>query len=140
MSNLACEFVKRWEGCRLDSYYDTGGVWTIGYGATGHDVQGGIKWTPEQAEKRLEADLEKARQAVRRRVVTSLTDNQEAALTSFVFNLGEGNFSKSKLLAFINQGDHINAALELVQWHHDNGRKIKGLLRRRLEEAALYLT
>jgi len=136
----AIDIVRKWEGCELKAYRDGGGQLTIGYGHTGVDVGETTVWTQEQANRRLQADIDLASDAVRRRVGTALTPNQEAALTSFVFNLGESQFAKSTLLARVNEGDHIGAALELVKWHHDNGKKIKGLLRRRLDEAAIYLT
>lgn len=139
VSALACELVKRWEGCKLEAYQDGGGVWTIGVGHTGVDVAPGNVWTQEQADARLQADLDVAMHAVRRRVATALTPNQEAALTSFVFNLGESQFARSTLLRKVNEGDHVGAALQIIEWHHDNGKKVRGLLRRRLDEAALYL-
>jgi hypothetical protein len=32
--------LKQFEGCRLDAYQDTAGVWTIGYGHTDGEVEG----------------------------------------------------------------------------------------------------
>jgi lysozyme len=140
MTTLACEFVKKWEGCKLQAYQDGGGVWTIGVGHTGPDVSPAILWTQEQADAALERDLKVAELAMLKHVkVKTLTANQVAALTSFVFNLGETQFAKSQLLTKINASDHTGAALEIVKWHNDNNQKVKGLLRRRLEEAALYL-
>ena len=138
MSAIACEIVKRWEGCKLASYRDGGGVPTIGYGHT-RGVTDGLTWTQDQADEALVHDLQVAELAVRHNVKRALTANQAAALASFVFNLGETQFKSSTLLKKVNEGDDIGAALELVKWHHDNGKKIKGLLRRRLDEAALYL-
>jgi lysozyme len=139
VSAIACELVKKWEGCKLEAYQDGGGVWTIGVGHTGADVAPGNIWTQEQADRRLQADLDNAVDTVRRLVGIPLTANQEAALASFVFNLGETQFAKSTLLRRVNEGNHVEAALEFTKWHHDNGKKVRGLLRRRLDEAALYL-
>lgn len=136
----ALGLVKKWEGCKLKAYRDGGGVLTIGYGHTGVDVGETTEWTQEQADKCLQADVDIALAGVRRRVTAPLTANQEAALTSFVFNLGESQFAKSTLLRRVNESDHIGAALQIIDWHHDNGKKVKGLLKRRLEEALLYLS
>lgn len=140
VSALASDLVKKWEGVALKSYQDGGGVWTIGYGHTA-GVTEGMEWTPEQASEALVHDLQVAELAVNHRTTNrNLNANQIAALASFVFNLGETNFAKSTLLKRVNEGDHIGAALALIEWHHDNGKKVKGLLRRRLDEAALYLS
>lgn len=139
MTALACEFVKKWEGCELKAYQDQGGVWTIGIGHTGTDVTPDTVWTQDRADKVLQADMDAAIAAVHRHVGSGLTPNQEAALGSFVFNLGEGAFSKSTLLRRVNEGDHIGAVFELLKWHHIGTKPVKGLLRRRLDEAALFL-
>lgn len=48
--------IKKFEGCRLTSYQDSVGVWTIGYGHTA-GVKRGMKITQAQAEKYLAEDL-----------------------------------------------------------------------------------
>jgi len=136
---IAARLVKEFEGCRLSAYQDTGGVWTVGYGATGPDIGEGVTWTQEQADTRLEHDLAEANEALHKHTTLYLFENQEAALTSFVFNLGETQFSGSTLLKKVNTGDAIGAALEFTKWYFDNKKPIKGLLRRRLTEAALFL-
>lgn len=133
------DFIKGWEACKLTAYQDGGGVWTIGWGHTGPEVTGGLVWTQDQADQVLAADVAIAKTGVYKWVKVNLTDKQEIALTSFVFNLGEEEFRKSSLLVRVNESNNILAALELVKWHHDNGQKVRGLLRRRLAEATLYL-
>lgn len=139
MSATALTFIMDWEQCRLKAYLDSGGVCTVGWGATGPDIAIDTIWTQDQADARLREDLQVALDAVHQHVTRPLTDNQEAALASFVFNLGETQFVKSTLLRKIKEGDDIGTALEFVKWHYDNGKKVKGLLRRRLDEAALFL-
>ena len=46
--------IKKHEGCRLDMYKDTVGIWTIGYG---HNLEEGID--QETADFILARDLEK---------------------------------------------------------------------------------
>lgn len=135
----AAALIKEFEGCKLQSYQDTGRVWTIGYGATGPDVDENTTWTQAQADDRLASDLANAFGAVHAHIAIALNENQQTALASFVFNLGETQFAKSTLLKKINAGDQIGAALEFTKWHFDNKKPIKGLLRRRLTEAALFL-
>ncbi len=52
---VAIPLVKADEGCRLDAYRDTLGVWTIGYGHA--HVEPGTRWTQAQADAQLTADL-----------------------------------------------------------------------------------
>ena len=139
MNALAFSIVKKHEGCRLEAYRDVGGVWTIGYGCTGPAVREGLVWSQEQADMHLKADLNVAEAAVRRHLNMPLPDHAIAALTSFVFNLGEGAFARSLLRQFVNDRNLLAAAKEFVRWDHVGREEIKGLLIRRLEEALLFL-
>lgn len=137
--DIAADFIRQREGCRLTAYQDGGGVWTIGYGATGPDVVQGLVWTLEQAEARLLSDIAKFSAGVRQLVTVPLSDRQMAALISFAFNLGLGALSQSTLRICANQGDFLGAAKQFIRWSHDAGHEVKGLLIRRLYEAALFL-
>ena len=129
--------VKAYEGLRLESYQDSGGVWTIGYGHTRSAGPGDII-SAQRAERLLESDLMAAEQAVERLVKVPLTDNQFSALVSFVFNLGERAFAKSTLLRKLNEGGYGLVPACLKSWIFDNGRVLPGLVKRRAAEAALW--
>ena len=68
-----------------------------------------------------------------------LADSQEAALISFVFNLGEGALANSTLLKLVNARAFLAATKEFLRFDHAGGSESKGLLIRRLDEAALFL-
>ncbi len=138
--DIAAQFVKAHEGCKLTAYKDLGGIWTCGWGATGPDIHEGTVWSQEAADARLLSDLANAQAGVRRQMKVAIALNQEAALVSFVFNLGESRLKDSTLLHLLNQGDELGAAEQFPRWSNAGGRKIKGLLKRRFEEAALFLT
>lgn len=129
--------LKQWEGLRLDAYRDVGGVWTIGYGHTG-GVMPGERITEAEAEHLLRDDLGWAEGAVHRLVNVKLTDNQHAALVSFVFNVGEGAFAKSTLLRKLNAGDYAAVPAELARWNKAGGQVVQGLVNRRAAEAGLW--
>lgn len=129
--------IKRWESLKLRSYQDTGGVWTIGYGHT-RNVRAGQTITVDQAETFLSSDLQEAERTVENLVTVSLTDNQFAALVSFVYNIGGTQFKNSTLLKRLNKGDYAAVPYELSKWVFDNGKRIQGLANRRAVEAGLW--
>ncbi len=137
--SIAADFVKSHEGCRLTAYQDSVGIWTIGYGHTGREVHEGLVWTQEQADAALDEDLSEAAKDVTRLKTRLLSDEQMAALISFVFNLGVASFAKSTLLTCVNDCRWMDAAKEFIRWDHAGGIELRGLLIRRLEEAALFL-
>lgn len=139
MNQIAVDFIKAHEGCKLTAYQDQGKVWTIGWGATGSDIVAGLVWTQEQADARLGTDLAKCEVAVIKLLNKRLPDRALAALDSFCYNLGSGALASSHLLQCINNGDYIGAAKAFIVWDHIGQTEIKGLLIRRLEEAALFL-
>jgi|SRR6185437_4199911 len=137
--SLAGALVRAHEGCRLAAYPDGKGVWTIGWGHTGADVHEGLSWTKERADDQLDADLTHAALAVTRLKRRLLSDSQMAALISFVFNLGEETLAGSALLALVNDCRWLEAAKEFLRFDHIGDSESKGLLIRRLDEAALFL-
>ncbi len=64
---------------------------------------------------------------------------QEAALTSFVFNVGAGNFSRSSLLRQINAGHYTAACDSLTRWVYIGQMKSPGLMNRREIEKEICL-
>lgn len=137
------EIIKHFEGLKLVAYLCPVGVPTIGWGHT-KDVQLGDRCTPEQAETWLEEDYSEALDAVLRNVKTNLTENQKQALTSWVFNLGEGRLKSSTLLKKLNLNDMEGASKEILKWNKGrvNGQLIimPGLDRRRILERQLFDT
>ena len=142
--SIAEQFVSQEEGLRLAAYICPAGKLTIGYGHTGDDVFHGMAITPERAGSLLQADLGASYKTIERAVSVPLTDNQMAALASFVFNLGAGAFLSSTLLKKLNQGDYQGAADQLPRWCHAHvdGQlvEVAGLKARRNREKSLFLT
>lgn len=138
-SQQAVNLVKASEGCRLTAYTDSVGVLTIGYGHTG-GVRPGQTITQEQADAFLVHDLATAAAAVSRHVVVPLNQNQFDALTSFVFNLGEGALERSTLLKLLNQRNYQAAAAQFPVWCMADGQALRGLIERRAKERTLFET
>ena len=143
--------LKEFEGLRLRAYddlhpqrkiYDTSqiaGTLTIGFGHTGAGVYPGAIITEAEALKLLSVDVEKFASGVARYVEVPLSDNERAALVSFAYNVGLGNFRRSTLLKKLNRNDRQGAAAEFPKWRKSKGRVLRGLIRRRAAERALFL-
>jgi len=130
--------IKSFEGCKLKSYQDVVGVWTIGYGSTGPDIKAGMNWTQAQADARLTHDLLKFEAGVTGCVKATLTPNQFSALVCFAYNVGLGNLQSSTLLKKVNASDMTGAAAEFLRWNKAGGAVIPGLTRRRQAESDLF--
>lgn len=139
MNAIAVDFIKQHEGCKLTAYQDSGRIWTCGWGATGPDIVAGTVWTQQQADDRLASDLAKTEVSVIKLLNKTLSQQSLAALDSFVYNLGSGALASSHLLMCVNSGDYLGAAKAFIVWSHVGQTEVRGLLIRRLEEAALFL-
>jgi|ERR1041385_1966902 lysozyme len=123
--------IESFEGLRLNSYQDSVGVWTIGYGHT-KGVKAGQTITQQQAQAFLQQDLSTAEAAVNK-LGLNLTGNQFSALVSFTFNVGAGNLQKLLKNGLAAVPDRI------LLFDHAGGKVLKGLTRRRQAEQQLYL-
>ena len=141
INKAGLDLIKKFEGLRLKSYKCPGGKWTIGYGHTGQSIKSGQTITEHQADAILDVDVDK----FERGVLAALdghpvTENQFSALVSFAFNLGTAALARSSLLKKLKAGDIAGAAAEFMKWQYAAGKVLPGLLKRRAEERALFLT
>lgn len=138
-SQTGLKLIQSFESCRLHSYKDVGGIWTIGWGHVGPEVVEGLRWTQDQADEAQRADLAHAEMAVTCQIVVPLTQNQFDALVSFTFNVGAGNLYDSTLKKRLNAGDYRHAATWFLPWCKVHGKEVEGLMHRRQIEMALFL-
>lgn len=137
MEYTSYDMTERFEGCRLEAYQDSVGVWTIGYGHT-RGVKKGDTCTEKEADEYLRGDMWISEAAVKRLVHVPLNQGQYDALCDFVFNLGEGNLASSTLLKKLNAGDYAGAREELLRWNKAGGKVLSGLDARRKAEYAIF--
>lgn len=167
--NLIKEFESLHDGdlkkIGLQPKMDPIGIWTEGYGRAmidprtkGHlrgvqnkafaEANQTIK-TEAEASAALNEDLTKyattAANAVGADVWVNMNENQRGALTSFVYNCGTG---KKPYLIFANikkfQQKKMSQPELVSYWQNSvvtaDGKKLKGLVRRRAAEAVLFFT
>lgn len=137
------------ESCKLQAYPDPGSrdgtPWTIGWGHTGPEVRKGVVWTQAQADAVLVDDLRKREAMVAKLVRVELTQGQFDALVLFVYNVGEGDVKRgisglatSTLLKLLNAGDYRGARAQFARWNKNDGKVMRGLIRRRAAEVGLW--
>lgn len=143
---LICAF----EGCEkrrpdgtIEAYPDpgTGGEpWTIGWGAThmdGRRVRKGDVISQARADGLLEEHLASyAAEVAKTLGATPTSQAQFDALVSFHYNTGA--IGRATLTKKHCAGDFAGAEREFARWNRAGGRVMRGLVRRREAEAALY--
>lgn len=138
------ETVKSYESFRARPYYCPANVKTIGYGHTGKLTR--LKEiSRSHAETALRAELQEYWKVVKKNVSVDLSPYQIAALTSFTYNVGEGNLRRlvngSNRL---NSGNLKSVTTVLPAYNKARvGNKVKtlrGLTKRRSTEIDLWNT
>lgn len=137
ISNEGISLIKKFEGCKLQAYYDAVNVPTIAYGRT-KGVTIGDTCTQEQADKWLEEELNEYGGYVNDAVTVDLTQNQFDALVAWTYNLGPTNLNKSTMLIKINEKDWDEVPNQMKRWNKAGGKVLEGLVRRREAESLLF--
>lgn len=100
----------------------------------------GQYFSHERCEQLLREDTQVAERAVKRHVKVPITQEQYDSLVSFTFNVGATNFANSSLLRKLNAGDCQGAVKEFGRWIYAKGKKLRGLVNRRADEARVFAT
>ena len=133
-SQRLIDAIKKFEGCVLTAYQDTAGVWTIGYGHT-QGVKRGDKITQFQAEQFLKEDLARFEPTANRCKMLSTQGRYDAVL-DFIYNCGVGHWNSSTLKKYIESGRKTWEIQEqFLRWVNSGGKKLGGLVTRRIWEA-----
>jgi lysozyme len=144
------DFIKNKEGMRLNAYQDSAGIWTIGYGSIIYEDQKPVKKgdviTQRRADKLIEREISFKSAKVNAALGNvNVNQNQFNALVSFAYNVGTGALLSSTLLKRVKAkpaDPKIRDAFMMWNKAHVNGKlvAVKGLTKRRAEEADLYFS
>jgi lysozyme len=93
--------------------------------------------TQEEGHKLFVEDVAVAESAVDRLLHIPPQQHEFDALVSLVFNIGVKAFGNSTMLRLLNKSDP-RASAQFDVWVHSDGKVLKGLVRRRAVERALY--
>lgn len=132
----ALNIIRLGEGLELAAYQDSGGVWTVGRGHT--PAKPGQRITLAEADRLFLEDVEKAARGVDNLIAVA-TPNQRGAMISLAYNIGVGAFAGSSICKLHLAARHRQAADAFRLWNKAGGKVLRGLIRRREAERALYL-
>lgn len=141
----ALNLIKQFEGLKLTSYADTGGIYTIGFGNTinkdtGQAIKQGDKIDLATAERWLKLDVAEREKKINALIKVPINENMKAALVSLAYNIGTGAFASSTLLRLLNSGANKKlVADQFLRWNKVQGKEVKGLTNRRKLEKELFL-
>lgn len=143
--NELFDFIKKQEGVNLvavpDGKKDGKQLYSIGLG---HQILPGEDYlltaTLNESEilDLFKKDSEKIRISMNRVIKVPLNKNQQLALFSLRYNIGEGAFNSSTLLRKLNSSDYAGAADEFSKWRIFEGKVNRGLVSRREREKVLF--
>lgn len=148
----AFAMARDYEGWSAVPYLCPGGMWTIGWGHTRGVTANTPPITEAEGKLYLAQDIAEAERIVERAVTVLLNQNEFDALVLFVMNIGPGRAGvksglvelrsggPSTLLRRLNENDRAGAADEWMKWVYAGGEKLPGLIIRRAEERALFMT
>lgn len=139
------ELVRKFEGCKLQAYKCPAGVWTIGWGHT-RGVKKGDKVSQQYADALMRQECSTCVDLALRTSpkLRNAEPGQQAAIASFIYNVGLANYNRSTLKKNIDDGDFSTARrVSIHLWNKatdpKTGEKVvlKGLVKRRQAEADL---
>ena len=137
ISKEGISLIKNYEGCRLEAYQDSVGIWTIGYGVI-KGVKEGDKINQEEADHLLQEELPEYEGYINDMIKVPLEQCQFDALVCWVYNLGPNNLKDSTLLKVLNEKNYEDVPEQIKRWNKAGGVVLAGLVKRRAAEADLF--
>jgi lysozyme len=143
-SNQAVELIKKYEKFVDKTYLCSAGKKTIGYGTRldyHPEIKKNVCITEPKATELLKTDLNKmVTPVIKNNVKVKLKQNQLDALYSLIYNIGMDKFVNSNLLKMLNIGKFKKMKKDWQEFQMADGKVLKGLVRRRQEELALFFS
>lgn len=156
VSDKAIAMIKHHEGVRQKPYRCPAKLWTVGVGHVLYPEHGKLKveeranlplrpederiFSMDEVNAILRTDLDRFERGVEKFCPVQLTQGMFDSLVSFAFNCGLGTLQRSTLRQKLLRGDKEGAADELLKYSMAGGKVLKGLLNRRNDERALFLS
>ena len=157
VSPAAIQMIKHHEGVRVKPYRCPALLWTVGVGHVIDPSHAAVKYEERknlpipagwdrilsmgEVDTILAQDLGRFERGVLR-LCPAASGRQGVfdSLVSFAFNVGLGNLQRSSIRMKTNRGDYEEAADAFLKWTKAAGRVLPGLVKRRQDERAMYLS
>ena len=155
VSPRCIEVIKHHEGVRYRPYRCPAKLWTIGVGHVMYPDQAKLPmpermnlalhpeddriWTREEVDAILANDLQRFERGVTQ-YCGVLAQGKFDAIVCFAFNLGLGTLQRSTLRQKILRRDYEAAAAEFLKFTKAGGKVLPGLVKRRNDERAMFLS
>ena len=155
VSQRCKEMIKHHEGVRFKPYRCPAKLWTVGVGHVLYPDQGRLPldqrdafplkaednrtFSKDEVNGILSADLQRFEAGITKLFPVVLAQGQFDALCSFAFNLGLGGVQRSTLRQKVLRGE-VEAADEFLKFTRGGGKILPGLVKRRNDERALFLS
>lgn len=140
LSQNGLDFIKKHEGFSAKPYRDAAG-YSVGFGhfilPNEQNLISGVN--AATAENLLRGDVAKAERGVNAYVKVPLSQNAFDALVSFAYNVGVSGLARSDVVRRLNAGDKTGAAASFGHFITSQKIVIPALVKRRQEEAGLFL-
>jgi len=156
VSEKALICIRHHEGVRFKPYRCPAKLWTIGVGHVMYPSQGALPverrmevelrpednrtFTKDEVDAILANDLSSFERGVLRMCPAGLTQQRFDALVSISFNFGLGTLQRSSIRMKHNRGEFEAAADAFLLYTKGGGKILPGLVKRRNDERALYLS
>lgn len=137
--DLSVQMFDHWEGRNYTAIhlpFDPPGVVTVCGGVTNYDIPNlrvGDKFTEAQCRKMIASLIPKYAAPIEKCVhnFTKMPDHRQAALISFVINLGPGKVCGTSIARDLNAGRVTIACNSMTKYINANGKRLQGLVNRR---------
>lgn len=153
-SILGISLIQHFEQCRLRSYKDSKGIWTIGWGNTYYEDNTPVRATQTITQARADMLFKVILSRFERDVNTLLGVHavwqyEFDALVSFAYNVGsdidmdkvaEGLGDSTLLKKVLLNAPCDDVRREFMKWNKSGGKVLGGLVKRREVEAHLFCT
>lgn len=156
VSAKCINMIRHHEGVRFKPYKCPARLWTVGVGHVLYPEQGRLPldqrdsfplkaedsrvFSTEEVDAILRHDLSRFESGISKLCPVALTQGQFDALVSFGFNLGLGGVQRSTLRQKVLRGEMEEAAEEFLKFTRGGGKILPGLVKRRNDERALFLS
>ena len=132
----ALAYTGSWEGDKLRSYRDVGGVWTACMGVT-EGIGPNMTFTVAQC-----ADLNRQKLVEHEQRLLACAPEMwgapaktYVAINDWAYNVGTGAACRSTLIKYARKGQWRQACEQLSRWVYVKGAVIRGLVNRRINDA-----